>query len=259
MASASWFGLSPADVESATEGATHYFNFAVLYDRANVSDDALHQVNVVLPERVMSAIKVRGNEPICVLGDSFFTKFSPNATAQGRYTRTKVLQRKMAEAMTADGRLSAAMLRIEQAYGPGEAQAKIFPSVVGRMLRHEPRIALTEGLQQRDFVFVDDVVEAAIMLAERRCPGTSVIDCGTGISTAVREVFERLHLLTGSRSVLAFGDYPADQTIECSKADTRCLEAAGWSPKVSLDEGLHRLVNSMRQPNSAAFSRETIQ
>lgn len=258
-ASASWFSLSPADVASATEGATHYFNFAVAYDRANVSDDALHQVNVALPECVMSAIKDRGNEPICVLGDSFFTKFPVNATPQGRYTRTKILQREMAEAMTADGRLSAAMLRIEQVYGPGEALTKAIPSVVSRMLRHEPRIALTEGRQQRDFVYVDDVVEAALVLAERRCPGISVIDCGTGAGTPVREVFERLHLLTESRSVLAFGDYPTDQTIECSKADTHCLLAAGWSPKVLLDEGLRHLVNSIRRQNYAASSGETIQ
>lgn len=243
---AAWYSVDDVDVARATEGATHYFNFAVVYDRATVSDETIHQVNVDLPRRVMDGLRIRGHRPVCVLGDSFFRKFPPEATAQRRYTRSKMAQWEMVQDLVTDGRIAAAMLRIEQVYGPGEALTKVFPSVVARMLRQEERIALTQGCQRRDFVHVDDVVEAALLVAHRHVSGASVVDCGTGIATPVREVFERLHALTRSRTVLGFGDLPADQTIDYSEADLAWLKREGWSPRIALDEGLRQLVEDVR-------------
>ncbi|MBZ8140436.1 hypothetical protein CLD22_11065 [Rubrivivax gelatinosus] len=242
----SWHSVGDADIEKAITGAMVYFNFAVAYDRPSVSDEILQRVNVDLPCRVMTALRKAGGMARCVLGDSFFRKFPPEATAQGRYTRSKTDQWTMAQALAAGDRLAVAMLRIEQVYGPGETLTKAFPSVVARLLRQEPRIALTQGLQRRDFVHVDDVADAALVVAQHHAKGATVIDCGSGSATPVREVFLQLHALTGSSSTLGFGDYPADQTIDSSQADLTWLEQAGWRPRISLSEGLRQLVDDVR-------------
>lgn len=242
----SWHGVGNSDIVQATAGATLYFNFAVAYDRPNVSDEVLRQINVELPRRVMTALRDTGGRARCVLGDSFFRKFPPEATAQSRYTRSKTDQWTMAQTLAEGDRLAVAMLRIEQVYGPGEALTKVFPSVVARLLRQEPRIALTQGLQRRDFVHVNDVAEAALVVARNHVEGVAVIDCGSGVATPVRAVFQQLHALTNSSSILGFGDFPADQIIDSSQADLVWLERAGWRPRVSLSEGMRQLVDDVR-------------
>ena len=241
-----WYGVNDADIACAVEGATHYFNFAVVYDRAHVSDRMIHQVNVDLPWRVMSELGDRGHHPVCILGDSFFRKFPPEATAQPRYTRSKTKLWEITQDLVMSGRVAAAFLRIEQVYGPGEALTKVFPSIVARMLRQEEHISLTTGSQLRDFIHVDDVVRAALIAADVHKSGTAVVDCGTGLATTVREIFERLHALTGSKTILGFGELHADQTIICSHADISWLAANGWTPKISLEVGLHELIQDVR-------------
>lgn len=241
-----WFGVSNTDIIRATEGATHFFNFAVVYDRANVSNELIREVNVELPRRVMDELIIRGDRPVCVLGDSFFRKFSPSSTAQPRYTYSKIAQWAMAQEKVRDGRIAAAMLSIEQVYGPGEVLTKVLPSIVVRMIKHEERIGLTSGEQRRDFIHVDDVVDAAILVANRHSSGAIVIECGSGVATPVRDVFERLHTITASNSVLGFGDLPADQKIDSSKADLAWLTREGWSPQIRLEEGASQLVEDVR-------------
>lgn len=242
----SWHGVGDADIACAVVDAALYFNFAVAYDRPAISDEVLKQVNVELPRRVMIALRDSGAVVRCVLGDSFFRKFPPEATAQYRYTRTKIEQWTIAQELATSNCLSIAMLRIEQVYGPGEALTKVFPSVVARLLRNEPRIALTEGQQCRDFIHVDDVAEAAMVVAGHREKGVTVVDCGSGIVTPVRRIFQELRALTGSSSILGFGDFPADQTIVSSQADLTWLKQAGWRPRVSLSEGMRQLVEDVR-------------
>lgn len=241
-----WYCLKDEEIAKATEGVTHYFNFAVVYDRPEISEEMICQVNVDLPRRVIEHLQNRGDRPVCVLGDSFFRKFPPNATAQSRYTRSKTAQWEMAQEQVRGGKIAAAMLRIEQVYGPGDVLTKVLPSIVLRMLRQDERIPLTSGAQCRDFIHVDDVVEAAVVVAKRHKLGATVIDCGCGNEISIREVFQRLKVLTGSNSILGFGDLPQDQSIVCSKADIEWLTNEGWKPKISLNEGLTQLIEDVR-------------
>jgi len=248
-----WWNLSNADLDSAVRDVSCFFHFAVAYDRPNVSDEVLQAANVDLPQRVISRLRGQGRLVTCVLGDTFFRKFPAEATRQPRYTRSKtqLAERLLSDALGVDSDIRVALLQIEQVYGPGDSFTKVLPLLTRQMLGNVPRLALTHGQQRRDFVHVNDVAAAAMILRRAEWQGIQRFECGTGVSTPVREVLSRLHVLTGSRSVLGFGDMPPDQAIDDSYADLACLSTLGWRPQVALQEGLAELVQDVKVRTSA--------
>lgn len=241
-----WFGLSDADLDQAADGATHLFNFAVAYDRPVIDDATIAAVNVELPLRLIARFKGRDRPVNCILGDTFFRKFPPEATPQARYTRSKTELVERLASFESDSSLRLALLQIEQVFGPGEAFTKALPGVTQQMIAGVSRIPMTNGTQCRDFIYVDDVVEAVLTVANAEWEGCVVVECGSGISTPVREVFEQLHRITRSASVLGFGDIKVEQSITTSVADLGWLREHGWAPRTNLHEGLAKLVDDVR-------------
>jgi len=241
-----WFGVSDQDLSHATKGATHFFNWAVVYDRPQHPDALIYEVNVNLPLRIMERLREQTGTRTCVLGDTFFRKYLPQATQQARYTESKQALWEEVNRLEIDSRMRIAFLQIEQIYGPGEALTKVFPLITSRILANVTRIPLTSGSQRRDFIYVDDVVNAAMSVMDAKdWQGKIVVECGSGDAHTVREIFERLHALVGSTSILAFGDLHNDQSIEESKADTKWLRQHGWQPTIPLTSGLIALVKDV--------------
>lgn len=241
-----WFGVSDEELNQATKGATHFFNWAVVYDRPQHPDTLIDDVNVKLPLRILERLREETGPITCVLGDTFFRKFPTQATQQARYTKSKQALWNEVNRLEINSRMRIAFLQIEQVFGPGEALTKVFPFITSRIIANETRIPLTSGSQRRDFIYIDDVVIAAKSVMEAiDWQGKIVVECGSGDSHTVREIFEKLHSLAGTNSFLAFGELDNDQSIEESKADTKWLRQHGWQPKTTLTNGLIALVKDV--------------
>jgi CDP-paratose synthetase len=240
----SWFGIDEESVSRAAPGVTHFFNLAVLYDRATFISSEIEFVNVDFPMHVIHSLTREVGDVTCIMGDTFYRKYPNDATAQPRYTASKA---RLADQLRdlPSSQCKVVMLLIEQVYGPGESLNKAFPRVVRQMLSDVPRIPLTHGMQERDFIDVDDVIDAIWVAANTHFEGFVEAGCGSGQSISVRHVFERLKTLTGSSSDLGFGDLPSDQDIAKSAADTSWLRNQGWVCRVPLDDGLRRFVGDL--------------
>lgn len=128
--------------------------------------------------------------------------------------------------------------RIFGAYGPGEAERRLLPSVIASLRRDEP-ILLSDGLQIRDFIHVGDVASAAIDLATHNNP-PACVNLGTGVGLAVRDVVTRVALaLEADLRLLRFGERarsPRDQAELV--ADTNLLKSVlGITPRQRLAAG----------------------
>lgn len=241
-----WYGVSDHDLNQATKGATHFFNWAVVYDRPQHSEALIYEVNINLPLRIMKRLREQTGPTTCVLGDTFFRKFLPQATQQARYTESKQALWEEVNRLEIDARMRIAFLQIEQIYGPGEALTKVFPLITSKILANVTRIPLTSGSQRRDFIYVDDVVRAAMAVMDAiDWQGKIVVECGSGDSHTVREIFQQIHASAGSTSLLAFGDIDNDQSIEESKANTKWLRQHGWQPATPLTRGIIALVKDV--------------
>jgi UDP-glucose 4-epimerase len=147
-------------------------------------------------------------------------------------------------------------LRVFNAYGPGQHLPASHPPVIPNFLRHAVRggsiIVHGQGLQTRDYVFIDDIVDA--MVAASTAPGIDnlVINVGSGKETSLRDLV-RLVLEVVSKPVEVIDNLRTDPGVSRMCADlTLAKDKLNYQPRVGLPEGLRLTVE--RDPR---FKRET--
>ena len=140
-------------------------------------------------------------------------------------------------------------LRLEHMYGPKDAQTKFVPWLIGQLEQGVSRIPLTEGSQQRDFIYIDDVVSAYLLMLEKadQLPKYTELDVGTGELTSVHdfvaavfEVYKSLHPTTTTQ--LGFGDVPmrVGEMIKV-EVDNSILKGFGWYARTAQSAGVKKL------------------
>lgn len=148
------------------------------------------------------------------------------------------------------GRIRFVNLQLEHFYGPGDDESKFSTHVIQSCLKNLPELKLTKGEQKRDFIYIDDVVQAFLLMmnAPERQPG--FMDCAVGLGEAVtiREFVETVARLTGATTFLDFGAIPyRENELMESIADISTCVRLGWRPEVSLEQGLQKTLESERQ------------
>ena len=130
-------------------------------------------------------------------------------------------------------------------YGPGQVYDTLIPFLIKGVLQKKT-VELTEGLQYRDFIFVDDLVSCylAVIKNAESIEFPQVFNVGTGQKARVRDVIETIADITNGRNYLKIGARPMRPgEPESMMADIqKANEFLGWSPKVSLKEGLGKTI-----------------
>jgi len=158
-------------------------------------------------------------------------------------------------------------LRLYSVYGPWEEPRRLMPTLIVRGLRGElPPLVGPDTA--RDYVYVDDVVDAYLLAATRADqPPGGVYNVGSGVQTTLRQVVEV------ARRVLAVQAEPAWDSMRGRSWDTsvwvcdnRIIAAAlGWRPHTPFEDGFRRMVEWMRhepagrQVYGAAGPRPTVE
>jgi len=142
--------------------------------------------------------------------------------------------------------LDTVSLRYFNAYGPRQTGGQ-YSGVISTFLEQarsgEPITVEGDGEQTRDFVHVDDIVQANLRAATTDSTGTSY-NIGTGSNITIRELAETVQRVTDTDSEIVHVD-PRPGDIEQSEADiTKASERLGYSPTVTLEDGLSQLVDS---------------
>lgn len=135
-------------------------------------------------------------------------------------------------------------LRFANVYGPrqdSEGEAGVVAIFTQKMLKGEQPIINGTGKQTRDFIFVEDVVEAIMVTLAEDVVGT--FNVGTGQETTINEAYRILKELTNSSCKDLFGAAKKGEQYR-SVLDVRKLRNAfGWDPQVSFHEGLRKTVD----------------
>jgi UDP-glucose 4-epimerase len=140
-------------------------------------------------------------------------------------------------------------LRYFFAYGPGQTPLHGRPSLIARtferLSRGEPPAVRGDGSQALDYVYVDDVVRATIAAMESPL-ASATLNVGTGVALPVRELVERMQRIAGTRLVPV--EEPSDETHATRRVASieKARVLLGWTPEVTLDEGLRRTWDWMR-------------
>jgi UDP-glucose 4-epimerase len=137
-------------------------------------------------------------------------------------------------------------LRVFNAYGPGQPLPAAHPPVIPHFLRQIARggtlVIYGRGEQTRDFVYVDDVVEAMVAAATAPTVDRSMINIGSGTETSIKALAQSaIEAVGASADWMYMEDQDPGPSRMC--ADIRLARAKlGYKPHVSLEEGLARMV-----------------
>lgn len=130
-------------------------------------------------------------------------------------------------------------------YGPGDDDSKFTSYVIHSCQKNLPVLPLTLGEQKRDFIYIEDVVDAYVKVIENisKFDNQLQIELGSGHATSIRSFVELAHGLTGSNTYLAFGQIPLRENDEiCLVANPQILKNLGWSPKFSIEAGIKKMI-----------------
>jgi UDP-glucose 4-epimerase len=138
-------------------------------------------------------------------------------------------------------------LRYANVYGPRqdpEGEAGVVAIFIQKMLNGEQPVINGNGRQTRDFVYVDDVVEANLVAMGQESRG--IYNVGTGVETSVNELFRILVDLTGASSKEVHGPAQKGEQMRSVIDPARIKQELAWEQKVDLAEGLKRTVAYFR-------------
>jgi UDP-glucose 4-epimerase len=137
-------------------------------------------------------------------------------------------------------------LRVFNAYGPGQPQPAAHPPVIPHFLRQTVRggtlVIYGRGEQTRDFVHVDDVVEAMVAAATAPTVDRLMINIGSGVETSIRDLAQFVIEAVGKTTDWMYMENqdvgPSRMCADISLARSKL----GYRPRVRLQEGLERMV-----------------
>lgn len=137
--------------------------------------------------------------------------------------------------------LPAISLRLYNVYGPGNAKGVMY-DLVRKLQREDNTLEiLGTGLQKKDYVYIDDVIDAFVLAYDRGIPGESY-NIGSGSATTVNEIVELICKLMGLRpDIYRTGGKSWEGDVESTQADLSLFASFGWEPKVDMKQVLQDL------------------
>lgn len=126
-------------------------------------------------------------------------------------------------------------------YGPDDFQGTLIISMLKKMLANEP-CDLTECIQQWDFLYIDDAIDALCMLIESKT-SNGIYNFGSGHSAMLKDYIEIMMQITNSKSELNYGAVPYPKTgIVNVNPDIEKLKKTGWTAHVTFEEGIRKII-----------------
>lgn len=193
-----------------------------------------------------------------VYGTAHYTPIDEAHPLQGQspYSASKIAADKLGEAYHCSFDLPVVVLRPFNTYGPRQSARAIIPTVLTQALTGANEIRLGNLTPRRDLTFVADTVRAFVLAVDAPGIEGQVIHFGQGTSVSIEELAALCLKAVGSSARIVADEQrqrPDKSEVELLLCDpTRARELLGWSPSVSLQDGL-RITAEYLRTNLAAY------
>jgi UDP-glucose 4-epimerase len=139
------------------------------------------------------------------------------------------------------------VLALANVYGPRQdphGEAGVVAIFAMKLLDKDRPTIFGDGEQTRDFVFVDDVVDAFVRAADKG--GGLTVNIGTGVETSVQQLFDAMARVTGLEEPARYSPSRAGELARSALDPGRAEIHLGWKPWTDLDSGLNRTIEYFR-------------
>jgi len=250
---ASIIQVVPVSLDSMSELVTSWrpihavIHAATDYGRAHQPWSELLKTNLVFSLQIAEAAILARSNCFINVGTALPPDVSPYALSKHQFSE-------WLQVLAGQGQMRFADVALESIYGEDDDPDKFITRAIIACLNNVESLPLTPGEQKRDFIYIEDAVEAIVTLVKHY---TSLhldamipyqrYSVGSGMAITIREVMQLIRQLSGSHTQLAFGAVTyRPHEVMFSQADLTKMRALGWSPRFSLEDGLKRTVEWWR-------------
>lgn len=233
----------------AVEGCDFIFHLAARVElQKSIMDPAdCFSVNVTgTANVVMETMKIPGRRLLfassCAVYPLNLDKpLSEDMTTSGEtpYAMSKVMGERMMQFYEREKDLNCCSLRCFNIYGPGQRSDGPYAAVIPKFIesaKHGVPLKLNGGgMQTRDFIHVDDVVEAYMLMSKTNLIGE--FNVGTGTETSIRKLAEIVVKLHGQATMENTPAKPGDAAASCADI-AKIKSSSKFTPKFSIQKGL---------------------
>lgn len=172
------------------------------------------------------------------------------------YGATKLAQEHLVAAWASAHDTNFTVLRLQNAYGPGQSLTNPYTGVVpffARLSREQrPSEVYEDGRIIRDLVYIDDVIDAVFTAVQQPATKPRCLDVGSGTAITIHELARKIAGAFGAPEPILVPKF-RDGDVRAASCN---IEAAknelGWRPKWALDDGLHALLEWIGQQAEAS-------
>jgi UDP-glucose 4-epimerase len=147
--------------------------------------------------------------------------------------------------------LNYAVMRYPNVYGPRQnplGEAGVVAIFALQMLRGDRPTIYGDGSKTRDYAFIDDIVRANLVLLEKG--DGEVLNLGWGVPVSDFQIFELVREATGYSGTPQYAPVRKGEVEHIALDAARARRIAGWVPQVSLQDGITRTVDFIRESNA---------
>lgn len=132
-------------------------------------------------------------------------------------------------------------------YGEDDNPKTMILSILNAMLMGEP-CKLTECIQYWDFLYIEDAVQAMIMLMDQICED-GIYNFASGDNRKLKDFIEEMYQMTQSNSELQYGkiSYPLTGMVSMKPSIGKLTSQTGWKPQVSFHEGINKVIKKLQR------------
>jgi dTDP-glucose 4,6-dehydratase len=247
-------------VRSAVKGVDTVFHLGALiaipysyvHPREVIEVNVLGTTNVLMAGRDFAVRRIIHTSTSEVYGTAQYTPIDEGHPLQGQspYSASKIGADKIVESFVRSFELPVATLRPFNTYGPRQSARAVIPTIITQALARD-EIRLGSLTPQRDLTFVADTVDGFVRMATHNAAVGQEVNIGADATITIGELVNKILRIVGRDLPIVTDEQrlrPAGSEVLRLWADNRkAAELIGWRPQISLDEGLARTVDWIRQ------------
>ena len=251
----------PYAVDGAAQGCSAIFHLAALIGipYSYAAPASYVDVNVKGTQHVLEAARRHGVRCVVhtstseVYGTARYTPIDEAhpLQAQSPYSASKIAADKLAESYQRSFGLPVVTLRPFNTYGPRQSARAVIPTIIAQLAQGARSVRLGSLKPIRDFTFVTDTARAFVAMAEADLRPGTLCNAGSGAGISIGDLARRIVSAMGASAEIVSEDQRVrpdeSEVMELVAGAGAIREHTGWTPEVTLDQGLERAIEYVRE------------
>jgi len=163
--------------------------------------------------------------------------------AYNPYSQTKVICESLCEGYNRDFKVPITIFRPFNIYGKGQNPEFLIPSIIQQA--HNGKIVIRDDRPKRDYIHVEDIISAIITAIEIKDENDSIkkYNLGSGISYSVKDIIDIVREFFDSEiEYICSHEVRANEVLDTIADITKIKRELNWEPKISIKEGLRKML-----------------